>query len=66
MTQPGGKDLDSAAWADPQSLVRAGAHGDTAQRVHDLVMVRQHHVPVALLQAQARLHLGTALSRRVA
>lgn len=25
MTEPARKDLDSAAWADPQSLVRAGA-----------------------------------------
>jgi hypothetical protein len=66
MNEPGRKDQDRAAWADPQSLVRAGAHGDTAQRVHDLVMARQHHAPVALLQAQARLHLGTALPRRVA
>ena len=65
MTEPGRSELDSAPWA-ARSLVRAGAHGDTAQRVHDLVMARQHQVPAALLQAQARLHLGTALSRRVA
>ena len=37
----GSNELNSAAWA-ARPLVRAGADGDTAQRVHDLVMATQH------------------------
>jgi predicted metal-dependent HD superfamily phosphohydrolase len=43
----GSNELNSAAWA-ARSLVRAGADSDTAQRVHDLVMVTQHDAPAAL------------------
>ena len=39
-------ELRSAAWA-ARVLVRAGADSDTAQRVHDLVMVTKHDAPAA-------------------
>lgn len=60
--QAGNNELNSAAWA-ARSLVRAGLASETAQRVHDLVMVTQHDAPAALSSgADAQLLVDIDLS----
>lgn len=59
----GSNELASAAWA-ARSLVRAGVDSDTAQRVHDLVMLTRHDAPVAGTpspQAQLLLDIDLAI-----